>query len=67
MIGKLRGRVDHIGTDGAVIDVGGVGYEVFCSARTIAALPAIGGQIELVIETHVREAFCGDGCGYFSL
>ena len=51
MIGKLRGRVDHIGTDGAVIDVGGVGYEVFCSARTIAALPAVGGQIELVIET----------------
>jgi holliday junction DNA helicase RuvA len=55
MIGKLRGRVDHIGTDGAVIDVGGVGYEVFCSTRTVAAMPAIGGPIELVIETHVRE------------
>lgn len=55
MIGKLRGRVDHISTDGAVIDVGGVGYEVFCSGRTLSALPAIGGAIELVIETHVRE------------
>ncbi len=55
MIGKLKGRVDHIGTDGAVIDVGGVGYEVFCSARTVAAMPSIGEAIELVIETHVRE------------
>jgi Holliday junction DNA helicase RuvA len=55
MIGKLRGRVDHIGHDGAVIDVGGVGYEVFCSTRTLSSLPAVGGAIELVIETHVRE------------
>lgn len=55
MIGKLRGRVDHIGTDSAIVDVGGVGYEVFCSTRTLAALPAVGGAIELVIETHVRE------------
>ena len=55
MIGKLKGRVDQIGTDSAVIDVGGVGYEVFCSTRTVAAMPTIGGAIELVIETHVRE------------
>jgi Holliday junction DNA helicase RuvA len=55
MIGKLSGRVDHIGTDSAIIDVNGVGYEVFCSSRTIAALPTVGGAIELTIETHVRE------------
>ncbi|MBL8644846.1 MAG: Holliday junction branch migration protein RuvA, partial [Rhodospirillaceae bacterium] len=55
MIGKLKGRVDHIGSDSAIIDVGGVGYEVFCSARTLSALPAVGGAIELTIETHVRE------------
>lgn len=55
MIGKLKGRVDHIGTDSAVIDVGGVGYEVFCSSRTVAGLPAVGGAVDLVIETHVRE------------
>ncbi|MDX2224801.1 MAG: Holliday junction branch migration protein RuvA [Rhodospirillaceae bacterium] len=55
MIGKLKGRVDSIGADGAVIDVNGVGYEVFCSARTLAALPALGGAVDLTIETHVRE------------
>jgi Holliday junction DNA helicase RuvA len=55
MIGKLRGRVDAISSEGAIIDVGGVGYDVFCSARTLAGLPPPGGAVELVIETHVRE------------
>ncbi len=55
MIGKLRGRVDEIGEDFVILDVGGVGYHVFCSGRTLAALPAAGQAAELVIETHVRE------------
>jgi Holliday junction DNA helicase RuvA len=55
MIGKLKGRVDAVTPEGVIIDVGGVGYDVFCSARTLAALPAAGGAVELVIETHVRE------------
>jgi Holliday junction DNA helicase RuvA len=54
MIGKLKGRVDHIGSDTAIIDVNGVGYEVFCSSRTVAALQ-VGSAIDLTIETHVRE------------
>ncbi|MCB2108196.1 MAG: Holliday junction branch migration protein RuvA [Rhodobacteraceae bacterium] len=55
MIGKLKGRVDSVSSDGAIIDVGGVGYQVFCGARTLSGLPAPGGAVELVIETHVRE------------
>jgi Holliday junction DNA helicase RuvA len=55
MIAKLRGRVDQLGEDFAVIDVGGVGYLVFCGARTLTALPAVGEMAELAIETHVRE------------
>ena len=55
MIAKLRGRVDDAGDDYAVIDVGGVGYLVFCSARTLAALPGRGEATELAIDTHVRE------------
>ncbi|MHB1207553.1 MAG: Holliday junction branch migration protein RuvA [Rhodospirillaceae bacterium] len=55
MIAKLRGRVDQLGADFAVIDVGGVGYLAFCGARTLAALPAVGEMAELAIETHVRE------------
>jgi len=55
MIAKLRGVVDEVGDDWAVIDVGGVGYLVFCSSRTLAALDTAGGTVSLSIETHVRE------------
>lgn len=54
MIGKLRGIVDETTEDSAIIDVNGVGYVVFCSARTLANLQT-GAAAELVIETHVRE------------
>ena len=55
MIAKLAGIVDQVGPDGAVIDVGGVGYLVFCSSRTLGQLPPPGGAVRLLIETHVRE------------
>lgn len=55
MIGKLRGVVDAVGADHAVIDVGGVGYEVVCSSRTLSTLPPPGEPVTLSIETHVRE------------
>ena len=55
MIAKLSGILDSAGPDGVVIDVGGVGYLVFCSARTLRQLPAEGEALRLVIETHVRE------------
>ncbi|MFO1128328.1 MAG: Holliday junction branch migration protein RuvA [Rhodospirillales bacterium] len=54
MIGKLAGRVDAVDETTAVIDVGGVGYVVTCSARTLAAL-ALDAPAVLFIETVVRE------------
>lgn len=54
MIGKLRGKVDAIGESFLIIDVGGVGYEVQASARTLRNLK-IGDEISLTIDTHVRE------------
>ncbi|MDE3015780.1 MAG: Holliday junction branch migration protein RuvA [Pseudomonadota bacterium] len=55
MIGKLCGRIDEISEDSVILDVLGVGYLVFCSSRTLAALPAVGEAAQLIIETHVRE------------
>jgi holliday junction DNA helicase RuvA len=55
MIAKLAGIVDQVGAEGAVIDVGGVGYLAFCSGRTLGMLPAAGAPARLLIETHVRE------------
>jgi Holliday junction DNA helicase RuvA len=55
MIGKLRGTVDGVGVESVVLDVGGVGYLVHCSPRTLSALPAQGEPASLLIDTHVRE------------
>jgi Holliday junction DNA helicase RuvA len=55
MIGKLKGVIDSYGEDFVIIDVGGVGYAVHCSARTLQALPAPGEPAVLSIETYVRE------------
>ena len=38
-----------------ILDVNGVGYLVFCSGKTLSALPAKGGSVTLLTETHVRE------------
>ncbi|MDQ2954683.1 MAG: Holliday junction branch migration protein RuvA [Pseudomonadota bacterium] len=55
MIGKLKGMIESYGEDNIVLDVGGVGYLVHCSARTLQALPGIGQPAVMSIETHVRE------------
>jgi Holliday junction DNA helicase RuvA len=54
VIARLRGRLDGIAEDHAVVDVGGVGYLVMCSARTLAALPGLGEAVDLHIETQLR-------------
>jgi Holliday junction DNA helicase RuvA len=55
MIGKLKGMIDSYGDDSVILDVGGVGYLVHCSARTLQALPGTGEPVALSIETYVRE------------
>ncbi|ABC21889.1 Holliday junction branch migration protein RuvA [Rhodospirillum rubrum] len=55
MIAKLKGLVDSVAEDHAVIDVGGVGYLVFCPARVLTRLPSPGQAVALVVETQVRE------------
>lgn len=54
MIGKLTGKVDAIGESHLIIDVGGVGYEVQASSRTLRNLKS-GDPAALTIDTHVRE------------
>ncbi|RWL22373.1 MAG: Holliday junction branch migration protein RuvA, partial [Mesorhizobium sp.] len=54
MIGKLNGTVDEIEDDHVVLDVGGVGYAVFCPLPTINGSQT-GKPATLHIETVVRE------------
>lgn len=55
MIGKLTGLVDSVSLSAAIIDVGGVGYEVTMGARQLGALPPVGEPVSLSIDTHMRE------------
>ncbi len=55
MIGKLKGTIDSYGEDNVIVDVGGVGYVVHCSAHTLQRLPGQGEPVVVSIETHVRE------------
>lgn len=54
MIAKLAGMVDTLGESSAVIDVGGVGYLVQASGRTLAGFHQ-GQAASLLVETHVRD------------
>ena len=55
MIGKLSGRVDYRSLDHVMLDVHGVGYLVYCSDRTLAALPPAGEAVALYTDLLVRE------------
>ncbi|KEQ54651.1 Holliday junction branch migration protein RuvA [Sphingobium chlorophenolicum] len=55
MIAKLKGRLDSTGLDHAIIDVGGVGYLVGASSRTLAALGPVGEAVTVHTEMLVSE------------
>ena len=55
MIGRIAGRIDYRGADHVVIDVRGVGYIVYVSDRTLAALPGAGEAAALYTDLLVRE------------
>ncbi|TDI59933.1 MAG: Holliday junction branch migration protein RuvA [Alphaproteobacteria bacterium] len=55
MIAQLKGILDAVGDGWVIIDVGGVGYQAFCSAKTLQAMPQTGEAVKMSIITHVRE------------
>lgn len=55
MIAKLTGILDSIHEGFLILDVSGVGYRIFCSAKTISKMPTVGQMTSLLIETQVRE------------
>ena len=55
MIARLTGILAETTADGAIVDVGGVGYQVHASSRTLDALGPIGGDVLILTELQVRE------------
>jgi Holliday junction DNA helicase RuvA len=55
MIAYLRGKLAQKDPSRVVVDVNGVGYEVFIPLTTFTALPETGGEVSIDVHTHVRE------------
>ena len=55
MIAHLRGRLLAKHPNQAVVETGGVGYDVTISIPTFSDLPGLGSEVALHIHTHVRE------------
>lgn len=55
MFAKLTGTIDTLFNDSLILDVNGVGYHVYSSAKTLSAIGGRGDKASLLIETHVRE------------
>ena len=55
MIASLRGKVETLGGDWVVVEVGGVGYQVYMPLSTLNKLGSIGSDIKLYTHFHLRE------------
>jgi holliday junction DNA helicase RuvA len=55
MIAHLRGRLIAKHPNQAIVETGGVGYDVTITVPTFSDLPSIGGDVALHVHTHVRE------------
>ena len=55
MIAHLRGKLLDKHPNQAIVEAGGVGYDVTISVPTFSDLPAAGGEVSLFVHTHVRE------------
>jgi len=55
MIASLKGTLQALGGDGAIIDVHGIGFRVYMPTSTMSTLGAIGDEVELHTHLHLRE------------
>jgi Holliday junction DNA helicase RuvA len=55
MIASLKGKLETLGVDEAVVDVGGVGFQVYMPTSTLSTLGAAGSEVKLHTHFHLRE------------
>ena len=55
MIAQISGTLAHKLPGEVIVDVGGVGYQVFIPLNVFYGLPEVGGSVHLYIYTHLRE------------
>ena len=55
MIASLHGKLESVGSDGAIINVGGIGFRVYMPTSTLSELGKIGEEVKLHTYLHLRE------------
>ena len=55
MIAHISGTLAHKVPGEVIVDVGGVGYQIFIALNVFYGLPEVGAPVSLQIHTHVRE------------
>jgi len=55
MIASLRGKLESLGSDWAIINVGGIGFQVYMPTSTLSLLSTIGEEVKLYTHLHLRE------------
>lgn len=55
MIASLNGKVESLGADGAIINVGGIGFQVYMPTSTLSILGAVGEEVKVYTHFHLRE------------
>jgi Holliday junction DNA helicase RuvA len=55
MIAALKGKLQALGSDWAIVNVNGIGFQVYMPTSTLSTLGAIGEEVELHTHLHIRE------------
>ncbi len=55
MIASIHGRLESLGSDWAIINVGGIGFQVYMPTSTLSTLGTIGEEVQLYTHLHLRE------------
>ena len=55
MISSLQGKLESLGGDWAIVNVGGIGFQVYMPTSTLSALGTVGKDIKLYTHLHLRE------------
>ena len=55
MIASLKGKLELVGSEWAVINVGGIGLRVYMPTPTLGGLGAVGSDVKLYTHLHMRE------------
>jgi len=55
MIASLHGKLESLDSDGAIINVGGIGFQVYMPTSTLSTLGKIGEEVKLHTYLHLRE------------